>query len=116
DLVLAELGELRPDLEAVHVALVDLMLQDLTGLVGAPSGGRLLPPEEALRDPAPFRVVRERRRERTRVALVQGLDRGFEPVDHRSPSIAPTAPAHFVVRAAGMASEPPSCSTASRST
>jgi hypothetical protein len=54
DDLVSELGELGLDFDTPFAALGDLELQDLTGLVGAVSGGRALPPEVTVRETAPF--------------------------------------------------------------
>ena len=70
--------------------LLDLKRQDLTGLVGAVSDRRPFPPQQAMRDAAPLRILREQRGKRARVTPVQRLGRHAQLVDHR-PSIAPVA-------------------------
>src|SRR5262249_43780443 len=81
DLVVAHDGVFRVDGDP-SAALRHLELQDLTGLVGASSGRRVLPPEEAVRDAAPFRILSEERRERFRVATVERIGCGAKLVDH----------------------------------
>ena len=61
----------------------DPLLQGLTGLVGAVSGGRVLPPEVSARDPAPLCVISEQRGEWFRVAFELRFHSREELVDHR---------------------------------
>jgi len=49
DPVVVDLGELGPDLDARFAVLLDLELQDLTGPVGAVTGGSALPPQVPVR-------------------------------------------------------------------
>ena len=71
DLVVANLGELGLNLDAALAPLLDLEAQDLTGLVGAASGGRSFPPEVTVRNAAPLVFVGDQRHERLWVALVE---------------------------------------------
>ena len=57
-------------------------LQDLTGLVWSASGGCVLPPEVAARDPAPLGVRREESDEWFGIATIQRAGRGAELLDH----------------------------------
>jgi hypothetical protein len=75
------LGERRLHLEAVPEP-VDLMLQDLTGLVGPASRRCVLPPQRAAGHATPLCIVVEERREGLRIALVERVDRSVERVDH----------------------------------
>jgi hypothetical protein len=83
DLVVADAGK-RQILDCPSVASV----QDLTGLVWAASGGCVLPPEVALRWPAPLGFFREKGHERLGVATVQRVGCCPKLVDHGR-SIAP---------------------------
>src|ERR671924_7176 len=74
--------DLHGSLDASVAALLDLELQDLTGLVGSPSGGCLLPPKVALRHAAPFGVGCEEGGEWRRIALVECICCGSKLVDH----------------------------------
>jgi len=84
DLVVADLGELGLNLDAALAALLDLELQDLTGLVGAASGRRSLPPEMAVRNAAPFGLVGDQSCKRLRVTPVERFGCCTELIDHRS--------------------------------
>ena len=83
DDLVAYLHELGLNFDAPLSAFCDLELQDLTGHVGAVSGRCVLPPEMAVRDAAPLVVVRDQRRERFRVTVVEGFGGCAETVDHR---------------------------------
>ena len=87
-LVVASPRKRRVELEAVGTSLPDPVRQDLTGLVGAASGRRVLPPQEAVRHAAPFRVFGEQGRERLGITFVESLDCLPKPVDHRSSTMA----------------------------
>ena len=84
DRVGSELSELRLHLDAPIAALLDLELQDLTGLVGSASGRCLLPPEVSVRQAAPLGVVREQGGEGCWIAVVECVCCGSELVDHGS--------------------------------
>lgn len=56
DDVVAHLLEFRFHIQRLIAAFLELELQDLTGLIGAASGGRLLPPEVSMRDAAPLGI------------------------------------------------------------
>jgi hypothetical protein len=84
DLVGADLSEPGLNLDASLAALLDLELQDLTGLVGAASGRRLLPPEVAMRNAAPLVLVSDQRRERLWVTPVERFGCSSQLIDHRS--------------------------------
>jgi hypothetical protein len=75
DLVLRDLHELRLHLDPLVAALVNLELQDLTGLVRPASRWCVLPPETTVRDAPPLRIFGEERRERLRIAMIERLDR-----------------------------------------
>lgn len=81
-LVVADHRELGFDREAGPAVLGDLERQDLTGLVGAVSGGRVLPPQVTVRDAAPFGVVGEERGEGAGIAAVERVGRCAQLVDH----------------------------------
>ncbi len=66
---LTELGSFEPD--ATVWLLFALELENLTGLVGAVSGGRSLRPEEAARHATPLEVFVQQRDERVGVAAVE---------------------------------------------
>jgi hypothetical protein len=66
----------------MRIPLLDLELQDLTGLVRAASGWCVLPPEMAAGDAAPFRVFGEERHEGLGIAAVESFGCGAKPVDH----------------------------------
>src|SRR5260370_36956562 len=74
---------MRLHLDPAAAALLDLEGQDLTGLVRAVSDGRLFPPQVAVRDAAPLRMLCEQCRERFGVALAERFGRGAKLVDHR---------------------------------
>ena len=59
DRVIAYLPKLWLYLEPPFALFFQLESQDLTGLVGPSSRGRVFPPEMAVRDAAPFRVLGE---------------------------------------------------------
>ena len=82
DHVVADLAELRLHLDTAPGALADLEGQDLTGLVGAVSGGCALPPQMAVRDAAPRALVADAVSERPRVASVECFGRGAKLIDH----------------------------------
>ena len=65
DLVVVDLGELGPDLDALFAALLDLELQDLKGLVGAVTRGSVASTTGAR---AKRRATRSRRRSARRRA------------------------------------------------
>ena len=79
--VVADLRELRFDVDRLRAALLYLELQDMTGLVRATSGGSRLPPQVSVRDPAPLGIVGEERHQWTGVSSVQGLGRCAELVE-----------------------------------
>jgi hypothetical protein len=58
--------------------------QDLTGLVGAASGGRPLPPEVAMRHTTPLVLVSDQRRERLWVTPVERFGCCAKLIDHCS--------------------------------
>ena len=82
DHVIADSGEFRLHLDPAVPALAYLEGQDLTGLVGAVSGGRMFPPQVAVRDATPLAFLCDQVGERTRVAPVEGFRRGAELVEH----------------------------------
>lgn len=84
DLVGADLGELRLNLDPALAPLLDLEPQDLTGLIGAVSGGRSLPPEVAVRNATPLVLVGDQGRERLWVTPIQRFSCSSKLVDHRS--------------------------------
>jgi hypothetical protein len=61
------------DVKAPALALFDLELQDLTGLVGAVSGWSAFPPKMASGDTPPLRLCGQQRGERRGVSSIQGL-------------------------------------------
>jgi hypothetical protein len=73
DHVLADLGELGFGVERLAGALLELKLQDLTGLVRAASGGRLFPPEVSAGDASPLGVGREQRSHGAGVSAIERL-------------------------------------------
>jgi|GEM_PF-3835366 len=82
DDAVADLGELGLDVDSIVTSFADLESQDLTGLVGAVSGGCAFPPQVPVWDAAPFAFVRDQLRERTGVAAVERLRCRMELVDH----------------------------------
>ena len=76
DHVPADLPERWLHLDPLVAAFLDLKLQDLTGLVGSASGGRLLPPEVTVRDATPLGVVCEERGEGCWIAVVERFGGG----------------------------------------
>ena len=76
------MNKLPVHLHALRAPLLDLELQDLTGLVGSASCGRVLPQQKAARLTAPFRIVGEERCERPGIALVERVGGCPELVDH----------------------------------
>jgi hypothetical protein len=85
DLVVADLCEFRVKVARVPAALLDQGLEDLTGLVGAVSGGRVFPPQMPVRDTAPLRVLCKQRRERVRVTAAECFGCPTKLVNHLSP-------------------------------
>ena len=59
DDLVADLGELRLHGDPSLAPLVDLKVQDLTGLIGTVSNRCALPPQMAVRDAAPLIVFRD---------------------------------------------------------
>jgi hypothetical protein len=100
DLVVADHRELGlyPDWPT---ALLDLERQDLTGLVRAPSGWGVLPPEVTVGGAAPFCIVGEEKRERLRITLIQRLRCHTKLIDHaeRSRRLSGTRPIGTLIRA-----------------
>jgi hypothetical protein len=86
--VVTNLRKARVDLEPARAGLLYPIRQDLTGLVRAASGGRVFPPEEAVRHTAPFGVLGKQGRERPGIALVKGFDRYAKPINHSSETMA----------------------------
>jgi hypothetical protein len=84
DLVGADLGELRLNLDPALAPLLDLERQDLTGLLGAVSGGRSLPPEMAVRDATPLVLLSDQRRERLGITPIQRFGCSAKLIDHPS--------------------------------
>lgn len=82
DDVVADSGELGLDVDSSAAAFVDLEGQDLTGLVGAVSGGCAFPPEVAVRDAAPLAFVGDQFGEWAAIASVERIRRCSELVDH----------------------------------
>jgi hypothetical protein len=80
DELVTELNELGVQLEVLP-AMVDLPLQDRTGLIGAASGRCILPPQETTRDAAPFGVLGEERGEGNGITPVECLNCGPKLVD-----------------------------------
>lgn len=83
DDLVADLRELGLHLDPPVAALLDLKLENLTGLVGTVSDRRRLPPQMAVRDAAPLRVLGEQRSERPGVAAVERFGSCAQLVDHR---------------------------------
>lgn len=83
DLVVTDPDELRRNLGSSSPSLADLKCENLTGLVRAPSNGRVLPPEMTARNTTPLGVVREQRSKGSRVAFAEGLGGGAKLVDHK---------------------------------
>src|SRR6266516_2006887 len=82
DHVIADPGELGLHLDSAVAARAGLGGQDLTGLVGAVSGGRAFPPQVTVRAASPLAFVCDQVGERAGVASVEGFRRGAELVDH----------------------------------
>jgi hypothetical protein len=82
DDLVADERELGLDLGRRSSALLSLKGENLTGLVGAASRRRLLPPEVTVRDAAPLGVLSEEGCERFWIALVQCVGCGAQLVDH----------------------------------
>lgn len=80
--MLVDLDELRLDLDPSLAPLPNLEPQDLTGLVGAVSDRRLLPPQEPVRDAAPLGFLGEQRREGLRVAAIERFGCRAQLIDH----------------------------------
>jgi hypothetical protein len=87
DRLVADLRELGLHFEPLPAPLLDLELEDLTGLARAVSGRGALPPEEPARDAAPLGIFSEEGGEGFRVASIERLGCRPKPVDHR-PSMA----------------------------
>ena len=83
DLVVADSGEHGLDGKAALGPRSNLGPQDRTGLVGTVSGRRPLPPQMAVRQAAPLRVVGEQSREGLGVAPDQRLRGGAQLLDQR---------------------------------
>lgn len=97
DRVVADLAELRLNLDPALAPLLDLELQDLTGLIRAPSRRRSFPPEMPVRDPAPLGVVCKKRRKRLGVALIESFGGRAQLIDH-AVSMAPLPPLSWKAR------------------
>jgi hypothetical protein len=82
DDLVADLRELGLNVDPLSAAFADLKFEDLTGLVGAVSGGRALPPEVTVGDSPPLGTFREQRRKGDWVALVKRLGCRTKLVDH----------------------------------
>ena len=82
DRVGADLLELRLYLDPTFTAFLNLEAQDLTGLVRAASRGCPLPPQVAVRDATPFRVLCKQRGERLRIALIERFGCRTKLIDH----------------------------------
>ena len=85
---LTEFGGFEPD-TTVRLPFA-LELENLTGLIGAVSGGRSLPPEEAARHATPFEVFVQQRDERFGVAVVEcggGFLEALDEVRGHGPSL-----------------------------
>jgi len=74
--------ELGLRLDPSSALFLYLESQDLTGLVGTASGGRAFPPEVAVRDAAPLRVLREQRHEWLGIAPVERFGCRAKLIDH----------------------------------
>ena len=83
DDLLADLRELGLHLDAPLASLLDLKLENLTGLVRAVSGWRAFPPQMSVRDTAPLRVLREEGGERLGVAPIECFGCRAKLIDHR---------------------------------
>src|SRR5690348_17329259 len=85
DLVVGDLAVFSALGDALCAApLLDREPQDLTGLVGAASARRALPEEEPARNPTPFRLLSEERRERLWVSTIERISSTAELVNHGS--------------------------------
>ena len=84
DPVVADLGELRLNLDPALAPLLDLEAQDLTGLVRSVSGGCSLPPKMAVRHATPLVLVSDQSRKRLRVTPIQRLSRSAKLINHPS--------------------------------
>ena len=82
DDLVPDLGELGLHLGSPVASLLDLKPENLTGLVGAVSDGRVLPPQVPVRDTAPFRTVREQRGKRFGITPVERLGSRTKLLDH----------------------------------
>ena len=83
DDLVADLRELWLHLDPSLAPLLDLKLENLTGLVGAVSGGCVFPPQMTARDTTPLRVLCEQRSKRFRVTAVECFGCRTKLVDHR---------------------------------
>jgi len=84
DLVVADPGELGLNLDPALAALLDLELQDLTGLVHAVTSGSVLPPEVPVRNATPLVLVSDQRSEGLGVTLIERFGCCSKLIDHGS--------------------------------
>jgi hypothetical protein len=82
DLVVADASELGLYLDPPLALLLDLKLENRTGLIGAASRRRAFPPQMPVRDAAPLRVLCEKRGKRLRVTAIECFGCRAKLVDH----------------------------------
>lgn len=82
DDLVPDLHELRVDRDLAGAVLPALKLQDLPGLVGTPSTGRVLPPQVPASDAPPFAVLVKQCDEGLDIPIFECVDRGPQLVDH----------------------------------
>ncbi len=82
DPVVRDHAEFRLDARGSAAPLVDLELQDLTGLVRSASVRRSFPPQMTTGDATPFGILSEERCKRLRVAVAKRIGSSAEPFDH----------------------------------
>lgn len=83
DDLVADLRELGLHLDPLLASLLDLELENLTGLIGAVSGRCAFPPQMTVRDTAPLRILCEQRGKRLRVTAIECFGCRTKLVDHR---------------------------------
>jgi hypothetical protein len=84
DLVVTDLDELGLNLGPSIAALLDLELQDLTGLVWTVSARRPFPPQMTVRNAPPFVLVGDQRSEGLWVTLIERFSCSSKLIDHGS--------------------------------
>ena len=89
DDLVADLRELGLHLDLPLASLLDLKLENLTGLVGAVSCRRAFPPQMPVRDTAPLGPLSEQRGKRLGVTAIECFSCRTKFVDHRLKSSAP---------------------------